>query len=139
MMRQELISQFGNVFAAGASVPLGTRGLVHVWGRNDMSTTEVLGIHWAVYDPDGSLVEDYEDWSFFGAAPGVEHEFIGGRFDIKKSGNWLIVINLLMNRDSPVIVDTYDGVLCAVVEGWAGTITRKELEYDETRGAIPVY
>jgi len=95
-------------------IPQGQRGLVHIWGRNDMTTTQRLGIHWAVYDPDLLLVEDYEDWSLFGAAPDVEHEFIGGRFDINKIGNWQIVVNLLMNPASPVVVDIYDGTLCTV-------------------------
>ncbi|GAJ11416.1 unnamed protein product, partial [marine sediment metagenome] len=46
---------------------------------------------------------------------------------------------LFMNSDSPVMVDSYDGVLCRVTEEYAGTIIKKELEYDETRGDIPVY
>ena len=35
-------------FAVGASVPIGTRGLVHVWGRNDMSEARRLGIGWTI-------------------------------------------------------------------------------------------
>ncbi|GAI65739.1 unnamed protein product, partial [marine sediment metagenome] len=37
-------------------------GKVHIWGRNDMATNQKLGIHWIVKDPDGLVVEDYEDW-----------------------------------------------------------------------------
>ncbi|GAH37212.1 unnamed protein product, partial [marine sediment metagenome] len=50
-----------------------------------------------------------------------------------------IRIDLIMNLDSPVVVDTYDGVLCVVTEVFAGTITRKELKYDNVVGDIPVY
>ena len=125
-------------FAVGASVPIGTRGLVHVWGRNDMSTTQALGINWAVFDPDGIEVEHYFDWSY-GHGPGDDHEFIGDRFDINKVGDYLIAIELRMNVPDPVVVDSYEGVLCRVTEEYAGAITKKELEYDSVRGAIPVY
>ena len=127
-------------FAVGASVPIGTRGLVHVWGRNDMSTAQQLGIGWTITDPDGVIVEEYgiwEGWPYTGA--GGEHEFIGGRFDINKVGDYMIAIELRMNPDNPVVVDSYVGLLCRVTEEYAGTITRKELEYDSVRGAIPVY
>ncbi|MBA7691916.1 hypothetical protein ES703_100472 [subsurface metagenome] len=139
-MRLEVGSPFYSLLAAGASVPIGQRGLVHVWGRNDMVATQQMGIDWEVRDPDGMVVERYTTWEAWPyTSPGSEHEFIGGRFDLNKPGNWMISIELLMNPDSPVMVDSYDGVLCAVVEEFAGTITRKELEYDSVRGDIPVY
>ncbi|MBA7714761.1 hypothetical protein ES703_123793 [subsurface metagenome] len=139
MMEQEVVSQFGSVFAVGASVPFGTRGLVHVWGRNDMASRQDLGIVWTVKDPDGAIVEQYFDWSY-GHGPGDDHEFLGDRFDINKPGTWTIVVDLLMNYASPVVVDSYSGVLCVVTEEiFAGTITKKELEYDSVRGDIPVY
>lgn len=124
--------------ALGASVPIGTRGLVHVWGRNDMGTNQRMGIAWIVKDPNGIVAEEHSDWEVFWTGPGNEHEFIGGRFDINKPGTWLIGISLFMNPDAPVRVDTYEGVLCVVTELWEGTISKKELEYDGTRGAIPV-
>ena len=138
-MEIELESLFSS-FAVGASVPIGTRGLVHVWGRNDMSEAQRLGIGWTVTDPDGVIVEEYgiwEAWPYTGA--GGEHEFIGGRFDINKVGDYMIAIELRMDPDNPVVVDSYVGLLCPVTEECAGTITRKELEYDSVRGAIPVY
>lgn len=139
-MKQELISQYGSrVFAAGASVPLGARGIVHTWGRNDMSTSQILMFHWVVRDPDGLVVMDDTDKTLFGVPPGGVEERMTPRFDIDKTGNWMVTIDLIMNPDSPVIVDTYDGVLCVVTEEYAGTITRKELEYNETRDTIPVY
>ncbi|MBU1067553.1 hypothetical protein KKE60_07175 [Patescibacteria group bacterium] len=38
---------------------------------------------------------------------------------------------------SPAVVATYDGILATVV-ALTATMTRKELEYDSVRGAIPV-
>ena len=118
-------------------LPIGVRGLVHVMGRNDMATGQKLGVHWVAKDPNGAVVEDYEDWEFGDTDPGQTHEFIGDRFDINKAGTWTITIGLFMSPDSPVEVDSYSGVL-AVVEQLVGTIVKKELEYDETRGPIPV-
>lgn len=143
-MRREGLSPFISVpdtiaelLAAGASVPLGMRGLVHVWGKNDMATSQVLIISWVVKDPDGVTVESYSD---DGGTIGAEkdHEFIGGRFDINKTGNWTIAIGLFMNRADPVLVDSYEGVLCRVTEEYMGSIVKKELEYDSVRGTIPV-
>lgn len=141
MIALKVQSQFISVIAGG-SVPIGTRGLIHVWGRNDMSTTQRLGIGWVVQDPDYEVVEEYGTWEAWPyTAPGVEKEFVGGRFDINKPGTWIIKIELRMNPDSPVVVDTYEGVLCVAKEvaaEFAGTITKMELEYDSVRGSIPV-
>ncbi|MBA7674056.1 hypothetical protein ES703_82263 [subsurface metagenome] len=96
------------------NIPQGERGLVHVWGRNDMATTQRLGIHWLVYDPDGLVVEDYEDWSTLYYRQGTDHEFIGGRFNLAKPGTYTINIALSMNPSDPEIVDSYYGNLCTV-------------------------
>ncbi len=96
------------------NIPQGERGLVHVWGRNDMTTTQRLGIHWLVYDPDGILVEDYEDWSTLYYRQGTDHQFIGGRFNLAKPGTYTINIALSMNPSDPEIVDSYYGNLCTV-------------------------
>ena len=134
-----LESQLAELFALASSVPIGTRGLVHVWGRNDMSDAQRLGIGWTVSDPDGVIVEEYGTWEAWPyTSPGGEHEFIGSRFDINKVGNYMIAIELRMNESDPVVVDSYVGVLCQVTEEYAGSITRKELEYDGVRGNIPV-
>lgn len=103
--------------SVAASVPIGQSGLVHIWGRNDMNVPRHLGIQWIVKDPDGLVVEDYEDWaSVFGMKieldPDDDHEFIGGRFDLNKEGAYTLAANLLMNPDSPVVVDSYEGDLC---------------------------
>ena len=123
---------------AGASVPFGQSGLVHVFGRNDMTTNEPMIISWVLKDPTGLTVESYgDDAGTIGA--GATHEFIGGRFDINKAGSWTISIALFMNRAAPVTVASYDGVLCVVTaEEYAGSIVKKELEYDSVRGTIPV-
>ncbi|MBA7607055.1 hypothetical protein ES703_14207 [subsurface metagenome] len=120
-------------------IPEGQRGLVHIWGRNDMSTSEKLGIYWFVADPDGMIVEEYEDWQTFSTSPGDTHEFIGGRFNLDRE-KYIMWVELIMNPDAPEVVDKYIGDLCTVsAPEYKGSIARKELEYDETRGAIPVY
>ena len=144
-MRQEALSPsisipdtIAELLAAGASVPFGQRGLVHVWGKNDMTTSQPMIISWVVKDPTGLTVESYgDDAGTIGA--GATHEFIGGRFDINKAGNWTIAIGLFMNRAAPVLVASYEGVLCVVTaEEYIGSIVKKELEYDSVRGTIPV-
>ena len=152
MMRQGAISPFINVpdtiaelLAVGASVPIGSKGIIHVWGRNDTAINQKLGIHWIVKDPDGIIVEDYEGWQLTSTSPGDTHEFRSPRvwqepFDLDKVGTWTIAIGLAMNPDSPINVDVYSGVLCVIEEEeYAGTIIKKELEYDSDRGDIPVY
>jgi len=123
-----------------SNVPQGKEGLVHVWGRNDMSTTQRMGIYWVAKDPDGVVVEEYTAWEAYPyTGAGDSHEFIGGRFNLNKAGTYTINVGLLMNPDSPVYVDTYYGTLCTVAAAvFKGTISKKELEYNETRGAIPV-
>jgi len=123
---------------AGASVPFGKSGLVHVWGKNEMTTSQVMIIAWVVKDPTGVTWESYgDDAGTIGA--GQEHEFIGGRKDLNKVGTYTIAISLFMNRPAPVMVASWEGVLCVVAaEVWKGSISKKELEYDSVRGPIPV-
>lgn len=125
-----------------SGVPSGVRGLIHIVGRNDMAIPQEMGITWIVKDPQGITIENHtDDWAGWPVPtdvnPGATHEFIGDRFDINKSGSWTIEIGLFMNSAAPVQVDSYSGVL-VVVERLAGSIVKKELEYDETRGDIPV-
>jgi len=101
-----------------SSVPLGQEGLVHIWGQNNTTLKQALGISWIIRDPDELLVELYPDnkdieWSDTGA--GQDHEFIGGRFEFFKEGTYTIDAKLFMNRDNPVVVDGYAGALCTVV------------------------
>lgn len=98
-----------------SNIPQGERGLVHIWGRNDMSSAQRMGIYWIVKDPDGAVVEEYyawEAWPYTGA--GSTHEFIGGRFNLDKVGTYTINVGLLMNPGDPIYVDTYYGTLCTV-------------------------
>ncbi|MBA7700479.1 hypothetical protein ES703_109193 [subsurface metagenome] len=122
------------------NIPQGERGLVHIWGRNNMTTSEKLGIYWFIADPDGMIVEEYEDWEWGTTGPGSEHEFIGGRFDLDRE-KYTMWVELLMNPDNPEIVDRYIGDLCTVaaVPEYKGTISKKELDYDGARNIIPVY
>jgi hypothetical protein len=81
-----------------------------------MSTTQQMGIWWQVKDPAGTIVETYSAWEAWPyTSPGSEHEFIGGRFSLDKSGKWLINVYLYMNPSNPTIVDTYSGTLCTVI------------------------
>jgi len=103
-----------------------------------MSIAQKMGVSWVVWDPDGIVAQLYSAWEDFTSAPGEEHHFrTPTGFDLNKSGTWTIEVALFMNFDDPVVVDSYNGTLC-VVTGYAGTITRKELEYDGARGDIPV-
>ena len=121
------------------NIPPGERGLVHIWGRNDMNTSEKLGIYWFVADPDGMVVEEYEDWEWGTTGPDDDHHFIGGRFNLDRE-KYTMWVELLMNPDNPEVVDRYIGDLCTVsAPEYKGTISKKELEYDGTRNTIPVY
>ena len=121
------------LLSAGASVPIGTGGKVHVWGRNDMAISRKLGISWIVKDPDGIVAQDYEDWEFGTTSPLDDHEFISWeRFDLDKEGIYTIVISLLMNPDSPTVVDSYEGALCT-------TTTEVPPEYEEIQHTIYPY
>ncbi|MBA7608172.1 hypothetical protein ES703_15347 [subsurface metagenome] len=97
------------------NIPQGQRGLVHIWGRNDMATTQRMGISWIVEDPDGIVVEEHSEWEMWPyTAPGDDHHFIGGRFNLDKPGTYTINVGLYMNPADPIYVDTYNGVLCTV-------------------------
>jgi len=98
-----------------SNVPQGERGLVHIWGRNDMASTQRMGIYWVVKDPDGIVVEEYSAWEAWPyTGPGSSHQFIGGRFNLDKAGTYIINVALSMNPSDPEIVDTYYGDLCTV-------------------------
>ena len=127
------------MLSIGASVPLGVSAAILIGGTNDTTTAEQMGARWEVRDPDGEVVDSYYDWEMWPyTSPGAEHGFVGNQFAIDKTGNWTISVELLMNRDDPVVVDTYDGLLCVVTSVFAGRITRKELDYDAVRVPIPV-
>ncbi|MBA7535587.1 hypothetical protein ES705_27845 [subsurface metagenome] len=117
MIALEVISpSYKGLQALASSVPIGQRGLVHIWGSNDTTVTQALGISWLVRDPDGGVVEEYSDWSY-GHGPGDDHQFIGGRFDIDKAGIYTLKADLLMGSpDNPVVVDSYEGALCVTTE-----------------------
>ncbi|MBA7716805.1 hypothetical protein ES703_125883 [subsurface metagenome] len=95
-------------------IPQGQRGLVHIWGRNDMASNQKMGIWWQVKDPDGIVVEEYAKWETWWTGPGNAQEFIGGRFNLDKPGTYTIAVQLFMNPDDQVVVDDYYGNLCTV-------------------------
>ena len=120
------------LLAVGVSVPIGERGIVTIWGRNDVSIDQKMGISWKVKDPDGAVVEEYSKWEAFATAPGDEQAFIGGRFDLNKLGTYTIAVNLLMNPANPVVVDSYAGDLCT-------TTTEVPPEYELIQHTIYPY
>ncbi|GAI65712.1 unnamed protein product [marine sediment metagenome] len=124
------------------NIPAGTRTRVRITGRNDTSETQRMGIYWFVADPDGEIAQEYSTWEAWPyTGPGAEIPFTGSGFDLDKPGKYTIWVELIMNPGDPEIVDRYIGDLCtveAVVEEYAGTLTRKELDYDAVRVPFPV-
>ena len=127
-----------DIVGIGAGVPIGVSAAILIGGTNDMTTNQKMGARWEVRDPDGQVVDSYEDWEMFWTGPGLEQGFVGNQFRIDKPGSWSIVVELLMNPTDPVVVDSYVGLLCVVTEVFAGRITRKELDYDAVRVPFPV-
>lgn len=113
--KKELEYDSARASIPASNIPQNQRGLVHIWGRNDMTTTQRMGIWWQVKDPDGITVETYSTWEAAPyTSPGSAHEFIGGRFTLGKTGTWKISIQLFMNPAAQVVVDDYYGTLCTV-------------------------
>ncbi|GAI71529.1 unnamed protein product [marine sediment metagenome] len=96
------------------NIPQGQRGLVHIWGRNDMASNQKMGIWWQVKDPGGKIVEEYAKWEVGWTGPGKAQEFIGGRFNFDKVGTYTIAIQLFMDLEAEAVVDDYYGNLCTV-------------------------
>ncbi|MBA7659736.1 hypothetical protein ES703_67728 [subsurface metagenome] len=112
--RKELEYDEARAYIPAYDIPQDNRGLVHIWGRNDMSTNQKMGIWWRVSDPDGYTVEEYSKWETWWTGPGNAQEFIGGRFYLDKTGTYTIEVQLFMNPDDQVWVDGYSGTLCTV-------------------------
>ncbi|GAI64239.1 unnamed protein product, partial [marine sediment metagenome] len=98
-----------------SNIPQDRRGLVHIWGRNDMSSAQRMGISWIVYDPDWVILEEHSEWEGWPyTSPGGEHHFIGGRFDLNKPGTYTINVALSMNPSDPVMVDSYSEIFASM-------------------------
>ena len=114
--KKELEYNGARAIIPSVDIPKGKSGLVHIWGRNDTTEAQQMGISWVVLDPDGITRESYsvwESWPYTGA--GKEHEFIGDRFTLDKSGTWRINVALYMDPSNPTVVDSYYDILCSVV------------------------
>ncbi|MBA7563547.1 hypothetical protein ES708_05206 [subsurface metagenome] len=117
IIRKELeYSGSGDGIVPVVGVPQGVRAKLHVWGRNDMSISQGMGIYWFVADPDGEIAEEYTDWGGTIRPWPTDHEFISsGQFDLNKVGKYTTWIELLMGaQDNPEMVDLYIGELCTV-------------------------
>lgn len=96
-------------------IPPEKRGILHIWGRNDMDTNQKMGIYWFVADPEGYVVQEYGPyWELFWTGPGNEQGFLSSRFDLSKVGKYTVWLELLMNPADPQVVDRYIGDLCTV-------------------------
>jgi len=104
------------VLGIGAGVPSGVSAAILIGGTNDMTIAQKMGVKWEVKDPDGEVVDSYSDWEMFSTGPGLEQGFVGNQFILAKLGTYTVKADLLMNPDAPVIVDSYDDVLCVVTE-----------------------
>jgi len=112
-----------------------------------MVTSQIMMFHWVVWSPyigpAPPPVLNYTDKTAFGVPPGGLEYRKSTYFYLNESGQWIVLIELLMNPDDPVVVDSYSGLLCVVSAApppvYVGRITRKELEYDGIQESIPVY
>jgi len=95
-------------------IPVDTRTRVRIWGRNDTSINQKMGVYWFVADPEGYVVQEHRDWETFWTGPGLEQGFVGSEFDLSKIGKYTIWVELLMNPDDSQVVDRYIGDLCTV-------------------------
>jgi len=111
------------------TIPVDTSGVIGVRGRNDMVTAERIGVHWILRDPTGAIAEEYEAWGQTRDGAGAERSFGGGDILFDMLGTWTISIEMLMNPDSPEIVDDFNGdILCAAEEGlFSGSIEDRRL------------
>ena len=97
-----------------SNVPQGTSAKMRVTVRNNMTTSQKLGIGWAVVDPGGAVIQSYSDWETFTTGAGNTHEFVGPTFLIEKVGTYRTRINVFV-YPSTTYVDEYYNVLCTVV------------------------
>ncbi|GAI59761.1 unnamed protein product, partial [marine sediment metagenome] len=136
-----------------ADVPLDTKSLVHIWGRNDTSQNQKLGLSWNIRAPDGKIVEQGTDWEGVEilptwlpggyTGPGGQHHFIIPPGALKylvlsKAGKYTIGIGLSMNPADPTLVDSYSGTLCTVVAPVVtGKIEGPRVKYNLSYVKIP--
>ena len=104
-------------------IPLHDKGIVRIYGRNDTSSNQKMGIAWTVKDPDGLVWQNYTNWELTWTGPGNVQTFKGPSKEFTKAGQHTIDVVLLMNPDNPVEVDSYTGDMCDVGAG-------PEPEYD---------
>ncbi|KKL08294.1 hypothetical protein LCGC14_2577300, partial [marine sediment metagenome] len=104
-------------------IPMQDKGIINIYGRNETSGNQKLGIAWTVKDPDGDVWQNYADWEFGTTGPMDTHHFKGPSKEFTKVGQYTLEVILLMNESNPVEVASYSGNLCEVGAG-------PEPEYD---------
>jgi hypothetical protein len=98
------------------NVPQGASAKLRVRVRNDMSTTQKLGIGWAIVDPAGDTVESYSDWETWSTSPGGTHDFVSpSSFLLSKVGEYRVGIAVYISPDGYTPVNSFQGTLGTTV------------------------
>lgn len=89
------------------TVNIGDKGIVYVWGKNNTSVNQKLGIRVQVTGPpNGAIFHDYGvDWEFGATAPGAEHQFHTTTFPFYSEGAYGAFVTLYVYPDSVNAVD----------------------------------
>ncbi|MBA7668304.1 hypothetical protein ES703_76414 [subsurface metagenome] len=137
----ELLYNDSRAAIPAGEIPQG-EGRLYINVRNDIIYPEVIGAAWEVRDPDGIVIEKDRFLTPEPFAPGMSQGLFSNPFNLSKLGKYTVKVEMLMTIDE-LVVDSYEGDLCTVIEAvvpeYRGSLSRKELEYDERRAAIPVY
>ena len=114
---------------AGETVPV-TIKIKNIW----TASLHVAAI--GIYDTE----ERFIDWLDYWIPAGVTHSF-SGSFIMPARGVTIHAYSYFEAEDGWYFDDEAEKAvsLAEVVEPYKGTISRKELEYDESRSRIPVY
>ncbi len=104
-----------SVSLPAGNVPQGASAKLRVRVRNDMSTSQTLGISWVIVDPQGSTVHSYSDWETWTTSPGSTHDFVSpSSFLLSKVGEYRVGIAVYISP-STTPVDSFQGTLCTTV------------------------
>lgn len=98
-----------------AEMLLGEWGQIQIRGRNDDLAPQQMGTYWKVTF-DNVIVEELTQWADELAPPGYILDSKGHLLPFSEEKTYKLVLELLMNKDCPEVVDFYSGDLCTVVE-----------------------
>ncbi|GAI99041.1 unnamed protein product, partial [marine sediment metagenome] len=105
--------------------------------KNTSTVAYIAGVELKVYDPDGILrASPTIDWANIPSNKELEWEY-KNFCRVDKEGTWTINVRFLEQSTSTVL-DEKTFTMTAMAVEYAGTVTKKQLTYDETIGIIPV-